>query len=97
MWNHMWIIAISAISHMSCRKTGISAIHLLAKRPGSLTVAVESAVVAEQHATWYAGGKYIQGATGMSAYLPKDYGYCTAEDESGTSRGSQIPPSGMNR
>ncbi|MHC9541253.1 MAG: clostripain-related cysteine peptidase [Vulcanimicrobiota bacterium] len=54
----------------------------IAEAARKLDSAVESTIVAEQHATWYAGGKYIQGATGMSAYLPKDYGYCTSDDES---------------
>ncbi len=54
----------------------------IAEAAKKLDEAVESTVVAEQHATWYAGGKFIQGATGMSAYLPKDYGYCTSKDES---------------
>jgi len=58
----------------------------VAEAARKLDSAVDSAVVSEQHATWYAGGKYIQGATGMSAYMPKDYGYSTVEDESGAPR-----------
>lgn len=54
----------------------------IAEAARKLDSAVESAIVAEQHAAWYAGGKFIQGATGMSAYLPKDYGYCTSQDDS---------------
>jgi hypothetical protein len=36
---------------------------------------LKSTVMAEQHASWSVGGRLLDGATGISAYMPTNYGY----------------------
>lgn len=55
--------------------------------------AVQQAVIAEQHAPISSfGGRSLEGATGMSVYLPRDYGY----DKTGSSSIDGIPQGGTH-
>ena len=55
--------------------------------------AVQDAVIAEQHAPISGfGGKSLEGATGMSAYIPRDYGH----DKVGTSHIDGLPNGGTH-
>lgn len=65
----------------------------IAEAAKGVMAAVQDAVIAEQHAPISGfGGKSLEGATGMSAYLPRDYGH----DKAGKSHVDGLPNGGTH-
>lgn len=55
----------------------------ISRAAGKLLDSVKKVVIAEEHTGALMGGKMLDGATGMSIYLPKDYGYETTGRNNG--------------